>query len=339
MSNTEKLVSWTAGDTANTRYEARGRKTKVVFWSLAVILWISSSAHGLQAQQAACTTDVEAKLKDLGISLPAASAPVANYVPAVRTGNLVFLAGTAPQNPDGTRITGKVGTDLTVDQGYQAARLVGINLLSALKAEVGDLNSVRRIVKVFGMVNADPTFTQHPSVINGISDLLVAVFGDCGRHARTAVGMGSLPFGIAVEIDMVVEVADPAILFFGAPKLLTSVHQDFSGQITSSQPASAGEIIHLYGSGFGPVTPPVADGVSAPATALSWTVNPVTCGGLDTSGNTIPLTVRYAGLAPGMTGTYQLDVQLPSSLPAGNAVQVRCGVGSNSGGIMVSVRQ
>lgn len=338
MSNTERSLSWTAGTTPAWN-EARDRRVEALFWFLAVVLCISMSAQGLQAQQSACPGDVEARLKDLGISLPVASPPVANYVPAVRTGNLVFLAGTAPQNPDGTRITGRVGTDLTVDQGYQAARLVGINLLSSLKAEVGDLNSVRRIVKVFGMVNADPSFTQHPTVINGISDLMVAVFGDCGRHARTAVGMGSLPFGIAVEIDMVVEVADPAILFFGAPKLLMSVHQDFSGQIASGQPARAGEIIHLYGSGFGPVTPPVPDGVSAPAAALSSTVNSVTCGGLDASGNTIPLTVLFAGLAPGMTGTYQLDVQLPGSLPAGNAVQVRCGVGSNSGSITVPVRQ
>jgi enamine deaminase RidA (YjgF/YER057c/UK114 family) len=244
-----------------------------------------------------------------------------------------------PQNPDGSRITGKVGTDLTVDQGYQAARLVGINLLSSLKAAVGDLNSVTRIVKVFGMVNADPSFTQHPTVINGISDLMVAVFGDCGRHARSAVGMGSLPFGVAVAIDMVVEVADPAILLFGAPKLLASVHQDFSGQITSGQPARSGEIIHLYGSGFGPVKPPVPDGVSAPAAVLSSTVHPVTCGGLDASGNTTPFPVLFSGLAPGMTGTYQLDVQLPRSLPAGNAVQVRCGVDSNSASIMLPIRQ
>jgi enamine deaminase RidA (YjgF/YER057c/UK114 family) len=336
MSNTGKFLSWTAG-TTQAWNEAQDRKRKALLWFLAVVLWTSMGAQGLQAQQPACTADVEAKLKDLGISLPAASAPVANYVQSVRTGNLVFLAGTAPKNPDGTLITGKVGTDLTVDQGYQAAQLVGINLLSSLKAEIGNLNHVTRIVKVFGMVNADPSFTQHPTVINGISDLMVAVFGACGRHARTAVGMGSLPFGIAVEIDMVVEVADPGILFFGAPKLSTSVHQDFSGQITSGQPARAGEIIHLYGSGFGPVTPPVPEGVSAPAGALSWTVDPVTCGGLDANGNTIPLKVLFAGLAPGMTGTYQLDVQLPGSLPAGNAVQVRCGVGSNSGSIMVPV--
>lgn len=232
-----------------------------------------------------------------------------------------------------------MGTDLTVDQGYQAAQLVGINLLASLKAAVGDLNQVTRIVKVFGMVNADPTFTQQPTVINGISDLLVNVFGDCGRHARTAVGMGSLPFGIAVESDMVVEVADPATLFFGSPKLLTVVHQDFSGSITSNQPARTGEIIHLYGSGFGAVAPPVPDGVSAPASPLSWTVSPVACGGQDASGNTIPLPVLFSGLAPGMTGVYQLDVQLPASLPAGKAIQVRCGVGSNSGGIAVPISE
>jgi enamine deaminase RidA (YjgF/YER057c/UK114 family) len=312
---------------------------KSFFWFLAVVLWISISAQGLQAQQPACTADVEARLKDLGISLPAASPPVANYVPTVRTGNLVFLAGTASKNLDGTLITGKVGADLSSDQGYQAARLTGIYLLSSLKAELGDLNKVTRIVKVFGMVNADPTFTQHPAVINGISDLLVAVFGDCGRHARTAVGMGSLPFGIAVEIDMVVEVADSATLFFGPPKLVASAHQGFSGLITSNQPARPGEIIHLYASGFGPVTPPVPDGASAPATPLSRTVNPVTCGALDASGNLIPLTLLFAGLAPGLTGVYQLDVQLPGSLPTGNAVQVRCGVGSNSSGIAVSVGQ
>jgi enamine deaminase RidA (YjgF/YER057c/UK114 family) len=312
---------------------------KVFFWFLAVGLWISISTQGIQAQQPACTADVEARLKDLGISLPAASAPVANYVPTVRTGNLVYLAGTPSRNLDGTLITGKVGADLSSDQGYQAARLTGIYLLSSLKAEIGDLNKVTRIVKVFGMVNADSTFTQHPAVINGISDLLVAVFGDCGRHARTAVGMGSLPFGIAVEIDMVVEVADTENLFFGPPKLVASAHQDFSGLITSNQPARPGEIIHLFASGLGPVTPPVPDGASAPATPLSRTVSPVTCGALDASGNSIPLTLLFAGLAPGMTGIYQLDVQLPSSLPAGNAVQVRCGIGSNSGGIAVPVRQ
>jgi uncharacterized protein (TIGR03437 family) len=151
--------------------------------------------------------------------------------------------------------------------------------------------------------------------------------------------MGSLPFGIAVEIDMVVEVADPAARFVDVPQISTTAHQDFSGPITAGQPARPGEIIHLYGSGFGPVTPSVPAGASAPAGALSWTVNPVTCGGLDSAGNLVFLKVLFAGLAPGMTGTYQLDVQLPSSLPAASAVEVRCGVGSSSGSVILPVRQ
>ena len=181
---------------------------KSSFWFLAVAFLISVSAQGLQAQQACrIPVDVEARLTQLGITLPPVSQPVANYVQAVRTGKLIFLAGAAPKNPDGTLVQGKVGTDLSVDQGYQAARLTGINLLANLKAELGDLNKVRRIVKVLGMVNADPTFTQHPKVINGISDLMVEVFGDCGKHARSAAGVSSLPFGNAVEIEMVVEAA------------------------------------------------------------------------------------------------------------------------------------
>jgi enamine deaminase RidA (YjgF/YER057c/UK114 family) len=183
---------------------------KTFFWFLAVVLGISLSAQNLHAQKATSADpgDVEARLKQLGISLPEVSKPVANYVQAVRTGNLVFLAGAGPKKPDGTFITGKVGKDLSLEQGYQAARLTGIILLSNLKAELGDLNKVKRIVKVLGMVNADPSFTQHPKVVNGFSDLMVEVFGDRGKHARSAVGMGSLPFNIPVEIEMVVEVAD-----------------------------------------------------------------------------------------------------------------------------------
>ncbi len=147
----------------------------------------------------------EAKLEELGIALPAVSAPVANYVNAVRTGKLIFLAGKGPRRDDGTYITGKVGKDLSVEEGYEAARLVGINQLAALKAEVGDLSKVKRVVKVLGMVNAGPEFTQHPQVMNGFSDLMVAVFGEKGKHARSAVGMVSLPLGIAVEVEMIVE--------------------------------------------------------------------------------------------------------------------------------------
>ena len=149
---------------------------------------------------------IEARLDELGIELPRASPPVANYVNAVRTGNLIFMSGKSPLKPDGSLITGKLGTDLTVEEGYEAARLTGLNLLAALKRELGSLDRVRQIVKVLGMVNAAPDFEEQPKVINGFSDLMVEVFGDRGRHARSAVGMGSLPDGIAVEIEMIVEV-------------------------------------------------------------------------------------------------------------------------------------
>lgn len=159
----------------------------------------------------ACTTrpprtDPEARLRELGITLPSASAPIANYVNAVRTGKLVFLAGKGPRNADGTNVTGKVGSQLTIEQGYAAARLVGINQLAALKAEIGDLRRVKRVVKVLGLVNCDANFTEHPRVINGYSDLMVEVFGEAGKHARSAVGAPSLPGDIAVEVEMIVEV-------------------------------------------------------------------------------------------------------------------------------------
>lgn len=157
---------------------------------------------------AAAQTSPEAKLKELGITLPAVGKPLANYVSAVRTGNLVFLAGHGPAQPWTATATGKLGKDLTVEQGYQAARNVGINLLASLKAEIGDLGRVRRIVKVLGMVNSVDTFAQQPEVINGFSDLMVSVFGERGKHARSAVGMAALPRNLSVEIEMVVEV-DP----------------------------------------------------------------------------------------------------------------------------------
>lgn len=150
--------------------------------------------------------DVEQRLAELGIELPEVSPPVANYVNAVQTGNLLFLAGKGPRKPDGSYITGKVGSDLTLEEAQEAARLTAINQLAVLKAELGDLNRVNRIVKVTGMVNAVSNFGNQPEVINGFSDLMVEVFGERGKHARAAVGMGSLPRNIAVEIDMIVEV-------------------------------------------------------------------------------------------------------------------------------------
>ena len=151
-------------------------------------------------------TDPEAQLARAGITLPAPSQPVANYVNAVRSGNLIFLAGKGPRKPDGTNITGKVGRDLTVEEGYAAARLVGINQLAALKAEIGDLRRVRRVVKVLGLVNCDSKFTEQPKVINGFSDLMVEVFGEAGKHARSAIGANALPGNIAVEVELIVEI-------------------------------------------------------------------------------------------------------------------------------------
>ena len=152
---------------------------------------------------------VDDKLNELGITLPEVPTPVANYVPAVRTGNLLYLSGVGPApRPDGTSPKGNVGTDLTVDEGYEAARLTGLSILGRLKQELGDLDQVARVVKLLGMVNAAGDFSEHPSVINGCSDLLVEVLGDAGRHARSAVGMSGLPFDIPVEIEVIVEVAD-----------------------------------------------------------------------------------------------------------------------------------
>jgi enamine deaminase RidA (YjgF/YER057c/UK114 family) len=150
----------------------------------------------------------EEKLAALGLSLPAIPPPAANYVNAVRTGNLLFLAGKGPNTPDGKYITGKVGLDLTVEQGYEAARSVALNQLAVLKSELGELSKVKRIVKVLGMVNATAEFTNHPEVMNGFSDLMVEVFGEKGKHARSSVGMISLPRNIAVEIELIVEVED-----------------------------------------------------------------------------------------------------------------------------------
>ena len=149
---------------------------------------------------------IEARLAEMGLELPELSPPVANYVRAVRTGDLVFLAGHGPLKPDGTYITGKVDSELSVEEGYEAARRTALALLASLEEEIGDLDRVQRIVRVFGMVNSDSDFTRQPQVINGCSDLLVELFGERGRHARAAVGMASLPLGIAVEIEMVVEV-------------------------------------------------------------------------------------------------------------------------------------
>ncbi len=181
-----------------------------LFLTAAVLLLSSCTVtvNNDDADEALYTYDVEERITDLGLELTEPSKPVANYVNSVRTGNLVFMAGKGPSRPEGGYITGKVGRDLTIDEGYEAARLAAITQLSALKAEIGDLNNVVRVVKVLGMVNCDSTFANQPEVVNGFSDLIVEVFGERGKHARAAVGMGSLPRNIAVEVEMIVEVKD-----------------------------------------------------------------------------------------------------------------------------------
>ena len=150
--------------------------------------------------------NAEARIRELGIKLPTPYVPVANYVPAVRMGNLVYLSGHGPRNPDGSNITGRLGDDMSIDDGYQAARTVAIGLLASLKAEIGNLDRVTRVVKLLAMVSSTPGFGDQPKVANGVSDLLVEVFGDRGKHARSAVGMAALPGGIPVEVEMIVEV-------------------------------------------------------------------------------------------------------------------------------------
>jgi enamine deaminase RidA (YjgF/YER057c/UK114 family) len=148
----------------------------------------------------------DARLRALGIELPTPPRPMGSYVTAARSGTLLFLSGHGPVRDGRVLYQGRVGRDLTIEQGQEAARLTGLNLLASVRDAVGSLDRVRRVVKALGMVQCADDFTDHPKVINGFSDLMVEVFGEAGRHARSAVGMGSLPFGIAVAIEMVVEV-------------------------------------------------------------------------------------------------------------------------------------
>ena len=148
----------------------------------------------------------EDRVKELGLDLSNPPKPVGNYVPAVQVGNIVYLSGHGPLRPDGAMIEGKVGADMSVEEGYEAARLVGIGLLASLKVQIGSLDKVRRVVKTLGMVNATPDFKDHPRVVNGTSDLFREVFGEKGVGARSAVGMGSLPGQIPVEVEIIIEV-------------------------------------------------------------------------------------------------------------------------------------
>ena len=148
----------------------------------------------------------EARLKELRITLPNVPSPVANYVPFRLAGNLLFLSGQGPRGADGNMLTGKVGSEVTVEEAYNRARLIGLQLLSATRQALGSLDRVDAVLKVLGMVNAVPDFKDQPKVINGCSDLFVEVLGDAGRHARSAVGMGSLPSQISVEIEAILAV-------------------------------------------------------------------------------------------------------------------------------------
>ena len=176
-----------------------GRFTGMTIVVASLLTGGASLAHAQQGTP-------EGRLKAAGIELPAAQKAVANYVPAVRSGNLVFLAGQGPLSDGKPMMAGKVGAEVSEADGYKAARMTMLNLLAALRGEIGSLDRVRRIVKLTGWVNSAPGFTRQPFVINGASDLLVEIFGESGRHARTSVSANELPFNIPVEIEMIVEV-------------------------------------------------------------------------------------------------------------------------------------
>ena len=152
--------------------------------------------------------EIESKLNDMGYQLPPPPPSAGNYLPASRSGNIMWMAGVGSRGADGGGTTGKLGSDLTLDQGYEAARWCAMNLLSRMKAELGDLDRVARILKVVGMVKSAPGFTQQAQVVDGASDLFVALYGDRGRHARSAPGMGALPGNTAVIVECVIEVVD-----------------------------------------------------------------------------------------------------------------------------------
>lgn len=189
-----------ASDSSHLRRNIAGVAT-TLFLVLALV------GLGPKEEQVEAPTPEQA-LAEMGIELPTPGAPVANYVRAVRTGDLVFLAGHIPRGADGEVVRGKLGADYTVEQGYEAARLSAVALLASLKAEIGELDRVQRIVKVTGFVNSAPDFVDQSRVVNGTSDFLVEVFGERAKHARAALGMASLPLGAAVEVEMIVEIAN-----------------------------------------------------------------------------------------------------------------------------------
>ena len=186
-------------------------------WFLGSSLWAAVGAffsrptdsYGSMRSRPPQGPSPEARVRELKLELPTAPDPVANYVTGLQTGNMLYVSGTGPRAADGSLIVGKVGSDLTEEQGYQAARAAGLRVLATVRKTLGSLDRVERLVKVLGMVNATPDFGEQPKVINGFSDLMVEVFGpDAGKGARSAVGMGSLPFNIPVEIEAIFEVRE-----------------------------------------------------------------------------------------------------------------------------------
>jgi enamine deaminase RidA (YjgF/YER057c/UK114 family) len=186
------------------------KKYSLLFLLSVALLSCSPKQDESAKQEAAATpaVDIDARLKELNIQLVEPSVPTANFVKTVRVGNLVYTSGHGPDRAEGGPLTGRVGDDLTLEQGQEAARLTGVALLSSLKKEIGDLSKVKRVVKVLGMVQCTPEFKDQPKVMNAFSDMMVDIFGEKGKHARSAVGMSALPGNIAIEIEMIVEVED-----------------------------------------------------------------------------------------------------------------------------------
>ncbi|MEM8811619.1 MAG: RidA family protein [Pseudomonadota bacterium] len=153
------------------------------------------------------TGTIDARLAELGLTIPDAPAPAANYVPRVVTGSTLYISGQIPMGPNGIEFVGRLGDTMDAETGAAAARLCAVNLIAQARAQLGDLEHVARVVKLVGFVNSTPDFGDQPKVINGASDLMVAVFGDKGRHARSAVGVAALPFGVAVEVEAIMEIA------------------------------------------------------------------------------------------------------------------------------------
>lgn len=186
------------------------KKYSLLFLLSVALLSCSPKQDESVKQEAAATpaVDIDARLKELNIQLVEPSVPTANFVKTVRVGNLVYTSGHGPDRAEGGPLTGRVGGDLTLEQGQEAARLTGVALLSSLKKEIGDLGKIKRVVKVLGMVQCTPEFKDQPKVMNAFSDMMVDIFGEKGKHARSAVGMSALPGNIAIEIEMIVEVED-----------------------------------------------------------------------------------------------------------------------------------